>query len=90
MQLRESDPWIYQAPRQNDFFLTDVVLRANLTQEHKEIFNRVRLNLKVLTASDIVCVDKKTKIHPSIIKGRNKRGSNLHWPKVMDVPTSWI
>ena len=66
VQLQETESWTYSAPRRNDFFLMDVVLRSSISQEHKEIFNRVRLNLRLLTASDIVLADKSTKFIPSI------------------------
>ena len=90
VRLRESDPWIYKPPRQNDFHLMDVVLRSNLTQEQKEIFNRVRLNLKLLTASDIVRVDKSTEIVLSVLNGVNNRCSTLNWPNVMTLPDKWM
>lgn len=80
---------MYKCPRRFDFFLMDVVLRSDLSKEHQEIFNRVRLNLRLLTASDIVCTDKRTRIHPDILRGRNARGSELNWPNMMDIPKSW-
>ena len=68
----------------------DVVLRSNLTQEQKEIFNRVRLNLKLLTASDIVRVDKSTEIVLSVLHGVNNRCSTINWPNVMTLPDKWM
>lgn len=90
VQMKEAKPWIYRALRINDFFLMDIVLKANLSQGHKEIFNRVRINLRLLRASDIVCSDMGTKIHPNIFLGNTHRQSQLHWPNVMEVPNSWL
>ena len=90
VQIKETDPWIYKPPRVGDFFLMDIVQRANLTKEHKEIFNRVRMNLRLLTASDIVCAGDRTRIIPHILKGTNTRQSSLNWPNVMEIPPQWI
>lgn len=71
-------------------FLMDIVLRSDIPQEHEEICNRMRLNLRLLTASDIVCADKRTRILPDILEGRNPRSSNMNWPRSMDAPRSWV
>ena len=68
----------------------DVILRSSLSQEHQEIFNRVRLNLRLLTASDLVIADRGTQFIPDILKGHNPRKSTLNWPQVMKLPPSWI
>ena len=86
VQMRESAPWIYQLPRCNDFFLMDIVALSEITMEHKEIFNRVRLNLKLLTASDIIKAHRGAEILPNILKGESKRTSTLNWPQVADIP----
>ena len=86
VQLRETKPWIYETPRDNDFFLMDIVMRSNISQEQKEIFNRMRLNLKLLTAADIVLPNHATKFDPAILIGVNKRNSDLNWPKQMQLP----
>ena len=81
IQLRQSQPWIYQTPRHNDFFLMDVVMRSDISQQDKEIFNRMRINMRLLTAADIVLPIHGTKIDPDILVGRCTRESNLNWPK---------
>ena len=85
VQLRETKPWIYEAPRDNDFFLMTMSMRSNISQEQKEIFNRMRLNLKLLTAADIVLPEHATKFDPNILFGINKRNSDLNWPKQMQL-----
>ena len=90
VRLREEDPWIYDHPREQDFHLMDVVLRSDITQEQKEIFNRKRLNLRLLMASDIVMINSPNKISSHILKGVNTRESILNWPKVMNLLESWI
>ena len=70
-QIHEVNPWTYKPPRVGDFFLTDIILRSQLSQENKEICNRVRLNLKLLTASDIVPADSHNAILPNIYDGKN-------------------
>ena len=54
-QLHYCDPWVYECPRESDFFLMDIILRANIPQSHKEIFNRVRLvYLQLLTSLNVI------------------------------------
>ena len=67
----------------------DIILRSQLSQENKEIFNRVRLNLKLLTASDIVRADSHNVILPNIYDGKNFRRSNLNWPTQRELPKKW-
>ena len=57
--LHDIEPWIYKPPRQNDFFLMDVVMRSDLPDNYKEICNKVRMNMRLLTASDLVAADSK-------------------------------
>ena len=84
------EPWIYTPPREHDFFLMVVVIRSNSPQSHIEIFNRVRLNLRLLTASGIIQCDSGHKILPNILKGQNYRGSSYNWPKHHNLPEKWI
>ena len=50
-----------QPPRDYIFFLMDVVYRSDIPDDQKAIFNRVRLNMRLLTASDIVVADPPLK-----------------------------
>lgn len=61
VRIKESDPWVYKYPRENDFHLMDAVLRSGIQQEQMEMFNRVRMNLRLLTASDLVLISRSTK-----------------------------
>ena len=87
--LNEINPWIYKTPRDKDFFLMDVVMRSDLPDTHKEIFNRVRINMELLTASDIVVANSSTKIIPHIYNGNHCRNSNLKWPVKQVLPQKW-
>ena len=89
MRLKELLPWLYTQPRDNDFHLMNVVLRSSIPQEDKEIFNRVRLNLKLLTATDIVNIESSTKISKQILKGKNYWMSVFNWPNVVELPKQW-
>ena len=88
--LQQYDAWTYQPPRQHDFFLMEVVLRSNLPQSHIEIFNRVRLNLQLLTASDVVICDSGHKLLPNVLQGKNYRHSTYIWPVYHEMPIKWI
>ena len=61
-------------------------MRSTISQQQKEIFNRMRLNLKLLTAADIVLPGHSSKIEPNILLGKNTHTSTLNWPKVMQLP----
>ena len=88
-QIHEFDPWIYTPPRDHDFFLMDEIYRSNIPDTHKEIFNRVRINLRLLTVSDIVIVDSPSKIIPSLYEGTTTRFSTYNWPTQQELPEKW-
>ena len=88
--LQQYNEWVYTPPRQHDFFLMDILLRSNLPQSHIEIFNRVRLNLRLLTASDIVICNSGFKILPNIFQGINNRHSSYNWPTYHTLPKKWM
>ena len=67
----------------------DIILRSETPKEDQEIFNRVRLNLKIITASDIVIADSRSKILPNILEGVNERNSVLNWPENQHLPKKW-
>ena len=78
-----------QTPRQNDFFLMDVVMRSELPANYKEIFNRVRINMRLLTASDVVVADSTYKILLHISNGIHCRKSKYYWPQKQHLPKKW-
>ena len=49
----------------------------------------MRINMKLLTAADIVLPNQSLKIDPNIISGKQQRTSQLHWPKEMELPENW-
>ena len=61
-----------------DKFLMDIIHDSDLPQEHQEIFNRVRINLRLLTLSDIVVADSPGRILPDIHDGINHRVSKFN------------
>lgn len=81
VRIHEFTPWVYRPPRDHDFFLMDEAYRSDLPDNYKENFNRVRINLRLLTVSDIVVADSRSKIIPSIFKGQHTRSSTYNWPK---------
>ena len=88
--LHDYDEWTYKQPRKNDFFLMDAILRSNIPIPQQEIFNRVRINLRLLTASDIVVCNSGTKLLPNILQGINHRHSSFSWPVQQDLPKRWM
>ena len=88
-QIHEVEPWLYKPPRVGDFFLMDIILRSNTPQEHQEIFNRVRVNMRILTASDIIIADSKSSILPNICEGEKFRASTYNWPETQKLPKKW-
>ena len=88
-QINEIKPWLYEPPREGDFFLMDIILRSETPKDDQEIFNRVRLNLKIITASDIVIADSRSKILPNILEGVNERNSAFNWPENQQLPKKW-
>ena len=89
-RLHEQFPWRYLCPRAQDKFIMHIVTSSDMPQEHQEIFNRVRINLCLLTLSDIVVADSPTRILPDIFKGINHRTSSLNWPTQQKLPTEWM
>ena len=68
----------------------DIVAASEIAMEPKEIFNQVRLNLRLLAASDIIKAHRGAEISPNIPKGESTRTSTLNWPQVADIPKHWI
>ena len=85
-QITEIQPWLYEPPREGDFFLMDIILRSETPKDDQEIFNRVRLNLKIITAADIVIADSRSKILPNILDRVNERDSTFNWPQTQQLP----
>ena len=88
-KLVDADFWYYQPPRENDFYIMDVVFDANLSIFHKQVFNQIRLYMKILTASDII--DHSTnKMKKNIIGCKSPLSSTFGFPYVKDFPKQWI
>ena len=71
-------------------FLMDILLRSNLPQTHIEIFNWVRLNLRLLTASDVIIYNSGDKLLPNLLLGKNHWQSEYNWPDYHELPDKWI
>ena len=84
------DQKMYTPPRTNDFFLMDAIHKNVNNTEHVQIFNHVRIALKLLTASDIVALGSGNRIIPAILKGDNSRTSSLGWPNSDNIPPRWL
>ena len=69
----ESSPWTIDLPRENAFFLNQIVHKSNINQENKLIFNEIRIYLQLITASDIVSIGLKSRILPNILDCINFR-----------------
>ena len=63
--------------RINDFYLMDVVKNLKIPDRQKIIFNQVRMQLQIETASDIVTLGKGSEIREDIINGQKGRVSTL-------------
>lgn len=68
----------------------DIILKSDMSQEHQEIFNRARLNLRLLTLSDIVVADSPSRILHNIFNGIDHRLSSFTWPTSQDIPNEWM
>ena len=71
-------------------FLIDIIHNSDMPQEHQKIFNRVRINLRLLTLSDIVVADSPTRILTDIYKGFNHRISTFNWSVKQEIPHEWM
>ena len=85
----EVDPWKYVKPRENDFFLMDVITKSSLPQRYKMMFNQIRMYMKLLTVSDIIDPDTNA-IYPHVLRCEQKIKSTLGWPNIHKFPRSWI
>lgn len=81
---------MYKMLRTDDFFLVDIIYSEGRNIEHINIFNHVRIALKVYTASDIVALETGSTILKSIMRGGNYRRSTFGWPKSEPLPTRWM
>lgn len=88
--ISEHAPWVYDLPCENDFFLMDIVLDANIPVEQKIIFNEIRMHLRILTASDIIVLGSGSSVHPNVFKGIRFRPSSLLWPNTQKFPRRWL
>ena len=67
-QIHKQHPWSYQCLRIRDSFIMDIIINSDLSHEHQEIFNSVRLNLRLLTLSDMVVANSPSRILPDMQK----------------------
>ena len=90
VELHLTDSFKKKLARANDFYLMDIVRKAPISEENKQIFNQIRLFLKVELASDIVEVNKGSDLCRNISHGRKSRISHKAWPNIHDYPTKWL
>lgn len=86
----EHSPWTYTLPCENDFFLMDTILHADIPLEHKMIFNEIRMHLRLLSASDLLILGTGSTIHPHVPKGLRFRTSKFQWPMSHPFPRKWL
>ena len=79
----------YELPRENDFFLMGLIYESQLSIFHKQVFNQIRMYMKVLTASDIIC-DGTNKLKPNIIGCKSPLKSSFGFPYIKPFPKHWI
>ena len=85
----ETKPWNYVQPRENDFFLMDIISQTDMSERNKVIFNQIRLYLKLITASDII--DPETnRVYQHVLECKPTIQSRLGWPNIHPFPKSWI
>ena len=87
--LVDNEFWIYTPPRENDFHLMDIVLKANLSIFQKQVFNQIRLFMKIITASDLINA-KTNKVKRNIIGCHYPLTSTFGFPNVKKFPKHWI
>ena len=87
--LVDNDFWVYIPPRENDFYLMDAVYEAKLSIFHKQVFNQIRMFMKILTASDIIDFNTK-KLKGNIIGCKSPLSSKFGFPYIKEFPKQWI
>lgn len=59
--INEKDPWLYIPPRENDFFLMDLIIEAAIPDEHKIIFNEIRMHQSIqIPRSSLISYKERT------------------------------
>lgn len=81
----------YKLPRENNFFLMEEILEQETDLENILIFNKVRLHLEIISASDIVLEDGK-RFLPDIQQQTQLHAihSEFKWPNKEDIPDTWF
>ena len=87
--LIDMDFWTYALPKEYDFFLMDVVFDSNLSIFHKQVFNQIRMYMKVLTASDLI-IDGTNKLKENIIGCKSPLTSSFGFPYIKPFLSHWI
>ena len=89
-ELSDIYPWIYNSPREHDFYIMEKIYSSTLSLDYKKTFNEIRLFMQVLTASDIVEVGSNNSILQNVYDGIKSRQSNWKWPCKIPFHKSWF
>ena len=89
MSIVEFDYWKYVLPRRHDFFLMDAVFESNLSVQQIQMFNQMRLYMKIISVSDLM--DEETGVLKSNIMGCSKPLTSTYgFPNIKPFPSRWI
>lgn len=88
MKMKDDDFWSYQPPQERDFFLMDEVLRTNLSTFQKQVFNQIRLFMKVITAGDLFIAGTTT-LKKNVIGCTKPMKSKFGFPNIKPFPKKW-
>ena len=80
--------WNYKLPRRHDFFLMDAVINTGLSLETKQIFNQIRMYMKIISAADLFFPNTNT-FKPDILDCAAPLSSSLGFPNIKPFPQSW-
>ena len=87
--VQENEPWTYQLPHANDFFLMEKIYESNMSDEYKQFFNEDRLSMNNVSASDIVSPNSGDTILRPIYDGKNYIMSKWKWPNYTPFHKTW-
>ena len=89
VKLIDNDSWNYSLPYKNDFYLMDAIIDSDLSVHQKQVFNQLRLYMKVITASDLYDIEYK-RLKNNVIGCKYPMTSTLGFPNIKEFPKSWI
>ena len=87
VKMTDDDFWTYKLPRRHDFFLMDEVISSILSVEQKQIFNQIRLYMKLISASDLFYPN--TNVMKAEILECEPMKSTFGFPYVKPFPKNW-